>query len=206
VQKALQDQLEYKNKMEHQQLCETLLHKYYYGQETYTPCTVQILFSSLHLGIEYYALNLNSDRRKESLQKLLKCADSIFRVFLVSLENARERDYLENNEYQINGIILTHLHFLFDVRRHIPPEESEDVANLLRDAVTYSFKFMIILIEVENQKIGTKASYHDMILELFTISSIPPFKMFVAKLFEIYFFREKGHIIEMKEIKNLKVN
>lgn len=59
---------------------------------------IQILMLSLQLGIEYYAFNTEVEKRKQNLVKIIKGADSLFRVFIVSTENSRERFFSDNEE------------------------------------------------------------------------------------------------------------
>ena len=46
------------------------------------------------------------------------------RVFIVCMENSREREFNEEEEKLFNKIVLNNLHFLIDVKRHIPEEEN----------------------------------------------------------------------------------
>lgn len=81
----------------------------------------------LQLGIEYYAFNAEVEKRKENLLKIIRGTDSLFRVFIVSTENSRERSFSDNEELQIISIIMNHIRFLFVVRSKILQENNEDI-------------------------------------------------------------------------------
>lgn len=70
----------------------------------------------------------------------------------------------------------------------------------------YSFKFLVIVIDVDTNLIGKLESFQLIIFEANKPSGVPPLKLFVARLLKDLYRADGTTLFDVKETTSLKLN